>query len=98
VMAERSIAVAQTCPASTFVIPSQLEDEIAKLRRYAFEHSMIVAVANFGSPSGGLASGGRSSIWSEAGELLVQLGVNGAGVAVVTETPRGWRARSVMLG
>jgi predicted amidohydrolase len=83
--------------ASMFVIPSDFEGEIAKLRRYAMQHSMMVALANFGSPSGGLASGGRSAIWSETGELLVQLGAHGAGVAVVTETEQGRRTRTVML-
>jgi predicted amidohydrolase len=83
--------------ASMFVIPSDFEGEVAKLRRYAVQHSMMVALANFGSPSGGLASGGHSAIWSETGELLVQLGAQGAGVAVVTETQQGRRARIVML-
>ncbi|MGH7899434.1 MAG: hypothetical protein ACREQQ_15875, partial [Candidatus Binatia bacterium] len=60
--------------------------------------SMMVAFANFGSAAGGLASAGGSAIWSETGELLVQLAVNGAGVAVVTETERGRRTRTVMPG
>ncbi len=83
--------------ASMFVIPSELEGEIAKLRRYAVQHSMLVAFANFGGPSGGLASGGRSAIWSEKGELLVQLAAKGTGVAVVAETHQGRRTRAVML-
>jgi predicted amidohydrolase len=88
---------ATTYLASMFVIPSELEGEIARLSRYAAQHSMMVALANFGSPSGGLASAGRSAIWSETGELLVQLGASGAGVAVVTETQKGRRTRTVML-
>jgi predicted amidohydrolase len=67
------------------------------LSRYAVQHAMLVAFANFGSPSGGLASAGRSAIWSKSGELLVQLGTNGSGVAVATETQQGWRTKSVML-
>ena len=59
---------------------------------------MAVALANFGSPTGGLAAAGRSSIWSQTGELLAQLSSSGAGVAVATETPEGWRASTVMLG
>src|SRR5262249_47042310 len=88
---------ARTYLASMFVIPSEFEGELSKLRRYAVQHSMMVALANFGGPSGGLASGGRSAIWSETGELLVQLGANGAGVAVVTETQQGRRTSTVML-
>jgi predicted amidohydrolase len=89
---------AKTYLASMFVIPSDFDGEITKLRRYAVQHSMMVALANFGSPSGGLASAGRSAIWSETGELLVQMGASGAGVGVVTETPQGRRTRTVLPG
>lgn len=84
--------------ASMFVIPSDLEGEMAKLSRYAVQHRMMTALANFGSPSGGLRSAGRSAIWSEAGELLVQLEASGSGIGVVTETPEGHRTRAVMVG
>lgn len=89
---------ARTYLASMFVIPSEFERETANLRAYAAQHSMIVAFANYGGPSGGLASGGRSAIWSESGELLAQLGAIGAGVAVAIESHAGWRAETVMLG
>lgn len=56
--------------ASMFVIPSEFEGDSATLSRYAAQHSMAVALANFGSPTGGLAAAGRSSIWSQTGELL----------------------------
>jgi predicted amidohydrolase len=88
---------ANTYLASMFVIPSDLEGEVAKLTRYAVQHRMMTALANFGGPSGGLRSAGRSAIWSEAGELLVQLDGNGSGVAVVTETQNGRRIRAVMV-
>jgi predicted amidohydrolase len=87
---------ARTYLASMFVIPSDFDGEVSKLRRYAVQHAMMVAFANFGSPSGGLASGGRSAIWSETGELLIQLGASGAGVGVVTETQQGWRTKIIM--
>jgi len=77
--------------ASMFVIPSEYDGEVTKLRHYAAQHQMLVACANFGSASGGLASAGRSAIWSPTGEPLVQLGSRGAGVAVATETPNGWK-------
>jgi predicted amidohydrolase len=89
---------AKTYLASMFVIPSEFEGDAAKLGRCAAQHSMAVALANFGSASGGLAAAGRSSIWSENGDLLARLPPSGAGVAVATETPEGWRARTVLLG
>jgi predicted amidohydrolase len=84
--------------ASMFVIPSELEQETANLRAYAVQHSMAVAFANFGGPSGGLASAGRSTIWSENGEPVARLEPKGAGVAIATERDDGWHAETVMLG
>jgi predicted amidohydrolase len=89
---------ARTYLASMFVIPSEHEAESAKLRSHAVRHSLTVAQANFGCATGGLASAGRSAIWSETGALLAQLDASGAGVAVATETERGWRARTCMVG
>jgi predicted amidohydrolase len=87
---------AKTYLASMFVIPSEYEKEAAKLRRYAAQHAMVVACANYGCRSGGLAAAGRSAIWSDTGELLVQLAASGSGVAVATATERGWRAEAMM--
>ena len=84
--------------ASMFVIRSSLESETETVRANAAAHSLAVALANYGGPSGGLAAGGRSAIWSEHGERLVQLDAAGAGVAVALETAAGWRARATMLG
>jgi predicted amidohydrolase len=86
---------ARTYLASMFVIPSDFEAESAGLKRYAIQHSMTVALANFGSASGGLASAGQSTVWSATGELLVQLDANCAGVAIVAETEEGWRAKTI---
>jgi predicted amidohydrolase len=88
----------RTYLASMFVIPSEFEQESARLETYAVQHSMTVAFANCGGPSGGLRSAGRSRIWSGTGELLVRLEAVGAGVAVAIETPAGWRGRAIMLG
>jgi predicted amidohydrolase len=80
--AERGAGVYLT---SMFVIPSEYEREIGNLRAYARQYSMVVAFANYGGPTGGLASAGRSAIWSERGELLAQFDESGVGVAVATE-------------
>ena len=89
---------AGTYLASMFVIPSEFEQESARLETYAVQHSMTVVFANYGGPSGGLRSAGRSTIWSGTGELLVRLEAVGAGVAVAMETPAGWRGKAIMLG
>jgi predicted amidohydrolase len=83
--------------ASMFIIPSELEREVTNLAALSVRHSMAVAVANYGGPSGGLASAGGSAIWSEEGSLLARLESTGAGVAVATGSHAGWRARAIML-
>ena len=45
---------------------------------------MNVIFSNYGGPSGGLPSAGRSAIWSAQGKLLTQLEASGAGIAVAT--------------
>jgi predicted amidohydrolase len=88
---------ARTYLASMFVIPSEYEREKGNLEAAAVRHSMAVAFANFGGPTGGLASAGRSAVWSDTGELLAQLDSTGAGVAVATERDGGWNASTFML-
>lgn len=88
---------ATTYLAGMFVIPSEFDGEATKLRDHAIEYSMVVAFANFGGPSGGLAAAGRSGVWSGNGELLVRLDDAGAGIAVVTETEQGWETKAHML-
>jgi predicted amidohydrolase len=89
---------ARTYLASMFVIPSELERETANLRAYAQQHAFVVAFANYGGPSGGLAAAGRSAIWSADGTIVARLATRGMGVAVATESRHGWRGRTVMVG
>lgn len=82
--------------ASMFVIPSDFDGEAAALEMYAAQHSVVVAMANFGCASGGLAAAGRSSIWSDTGQLLARLEPAGSGVAVASEEDGGWVAKTIM--
>ena len=84
--------------ASMFVIPDDLRTDTAKLQSYASQHAMTVVFANYGGPSGGLSSGGSSAIWSERGELLVQLKPSGRSLAVATQAEDGWRAWAIDVG
>jgi predicted amidohydrolase len=88
---------ATTYLASMFVIPSEFARDTANLERYAAQHSLTVAFANYGGPSGGLAAAGRSAIWSERGELVIRLAARGAGVASAIEDHSGWRGRALAL-
>ncbi len=88
----------RTYLASMFIVPSEFGRETANLRAYAVRHSMTVVLANYGGPSGGLASAGGSAIWSQGGEQLARLEKTGAGVVFAVENQAGWRAGAVMLG
>ena len=84
--------------ASVFSIPTDFDRESANLKEYAARHSMVVVVANYGGPSSGLPSAGKSTIWSDRGELLARLDTVGAGVAIAREDDGGWRTKTIMLG
>lgn len=58
---------------------------------------MATVLANFGGPSGRLASQGRSAIRCEKGELLARLERTGAGIAVAIDNATGRRAQAIML-
>lgn len=81
--------------ASMFVIPADLERDTAVLQAFAVNHSMTVVFSNFGGPTGGLPSGGKSAIISGQGEILVQLPASGAGVAIAIEEGSGWRTAAL---
>ena len=83
--------------ASMFVSPPAFDNDTGNLETYAVRHSMAVVFANYGGPSGGVASAGRSAIWSETGPLLAQLEPSGSGVVVAIEREEGWRAKTIML-
>ena len=83
--------------AGMFIIPAEFESDATRLAAYASEHSMAVIMANYGAPTGGLATAGKSAAWSENGELLAQLGPAGTGVVIATKLEAGWHARTVTL-
>ena len=88
---------ADTYLASMFVIPADLQQDTNRLRTYAAQHRMTVVFSNYGGPTGGLQSAGRSGIWSDEGELLVQLEPKGAQLAVATEGANGWQTQRLDL-
>lgn len=84
--------------AGSFTIPVDLDRKVTTLQTYATCHSMAVVFANYGGPSGGLPSAGRSTIWSQHGDLLAQLDELGAGLVIATEGDSGWRSKAIALG
>ncbi len=67
--------------ASMFVIPAEFDEAMHRLRDRAMRHGMTVAFANYGGPSGGLASAGRSAIIAPDGTVRA-LPTDGAALLV----------------
>lgn len=57
--------------AGVLVTPNGYENDAKMWSSYADEYQMLVAIANFNKPSGGLAAAGKSAIWFK-GDLLAQ--------------------------
>jgi hypothetical protein len=84
---------AKTYFSSQFAIPLHVEPKLTLLKKQAVRFGMTIVFSNFGGPTGGLASGGRSRIWSEQAECVAQLGASGSGLAIGIQDGAGWRAR-----
>jgi predicted amidohydrolase len=92
--AERGVAVYL---ASMFVTPSDYEGDSARLKRYAIEHAMAVVFSNYGGPTGGLRSAGRSAVWSPTGERVAELDATGLGIALAVEEHGSWHGRAIRI-
>lgn len=58
--------------AGVFITPTGIEADSNQLRGYAKDHRMVVLMANFAAPSGGFQTAGKSAIWDDRGELVIQ--------------------------
>ena len=56
---------------------------------------MTVVFANYGGQTGGLASAGRSAIWSDRGVTLAELTGTGSGLAIAAESDGGWVSATI---
>lgn len=93
---EAASAGATLYSASVFVVPNGYDDERQKLIEIARDHRMLVACSNFGGPSGGLASAGRSCVLSTRGEVLAEAPRTGVALAIAESTDGGWAGRTVV--
>lgn len=82
---------------SMFFTPSELVGEHAKLAGIAREQGLLVAVANYGGPTGGMAAAGGSAAWAPGGALLGRLPESGPGLLRLEETGGSWRAKALAL-
>ncbi len=69
--------------ASIFFSPNGIPEAYTLLSNYARKYQMTVLMANYGGPSWGMDSGGRSACWNPNGELIAALGASGKGLLLV---------------
>lgn len=69
--------------AGVFITPTGIEADSVQLRGYAHSHQMIVLMANYASPSGGFPTAGRSTIWNNQGEKVVEAPNSGEALLLV---------------
>jgi predicted amidohydrolase len=78
--------------AGSFITPEGYARDDANLRTYATEHSLVVAMANYGGSSGGMESGGRSAVWAPGGRLLARAPESGGAIVLARRESNGWTA------
>ena len=87
--AQRATIYAAGC----FLTPKGYLPDTTLLRGYAAAYGLAVLMANFGAPSSGWASAGRSAIWQPRGELVVEGPPAGAAILLARRHRSGWQGR-----
>ena len=68
---------------------------VQQLQQYAIEHSMIVAMSNYGAPTGGYVPAGKSAIWDQKGKLLAIAPDSGNAVVIGTKKQNCWTGLTI---
>jgi predicted amidohydrolase len=79
--------------ASLFYTPTGIVEGHTSLASYARTYGFAVLMANYGGPSFGLESGGKSAFWDQTGNVLSAFDGNGEGVLIVEKRDECWQAR-----
>lgn len=82
--------------ASVLVSPGGYANDCALLEGYAASHAMPILMANHGGPTGGWQSAGRSALWDERGQLVVQAG-EGECLLLASRTNGSWQGRVIRV-
>lgn len=75
---------------SVFISPKGYSKDSSILKGYAKKHHMAVLMANYGGPTGGNESAGKSALWSEKGDLIAGMDGTGEGIVLATRTRGKW--------
>lgn len=91
---ERAADVYISCQ---FAIEAHLQFKMSRLTAAARRHGYSAIFSNYGGPTGGLPSAGRSCILSSEGECVARLPAQGCGIAFAWRDDT-WGGESVLLG
>ena len=82
--------------ASIFYTPNGIEGGLARLQKIAKENSLSVLMSNYVGEGYGLLAGGRSSVWSNSGELIVSADSKSECLIVADNCGGAWNGKIVM--
>ena len=83
--------------ASVMKTDTEYRDHATNMRRYAACHEMVALTANYAGSTGGSVSAGKSALWDEQGNLVVQANSNGEALVVVRRDAGGWHGAVITL-
>lgn len=69
----------------------------AIMQRHAAQYGMGALMANYGGPSGGHVSAGRSAVWAPGGELVAEAPASGRHLVVASKSAAGWSGEVIGL-
>lgn len=81
--------------ASIFYTPNGISEGYHDLQGYSKELSMNVLMSNFGGPSYGLESAGKSAFWNKEGNLVGSFEGTGEGLLIVREDAGSWETEII---
>jgi predicted amidohydrolase len=76
--------------ASVLVSDKGYVTDAGNLQRYAARHGMSTLMANHGGPTGGYISAGKSSFWSQEGELIIAAPSAGQYLVIASKKSESW--------
>lgn len=86
---------AQVYLSSALISPAGYPTDSGRLRHHAQQYGYAVLLANHGGPTGGYASAGRSALWNERGELVIEAPGEGPWLVIGEKNGPDWLGRLV---
>jgi predicted amidohydrolase len=84
--------------ASIFYTPNGINKGLDDLQSYAKELSMNILMSNFGGPSYHFDAAGRSSFWTNSGELIGHYDGGGEGLLLMNKLNNTWKSEMLKVG